>query len=395
MDGFRRRYGFRRDEVNLSNWRQSPYSRFAFQHVEEFVPAARIPCGVERAQTPLPGAGALVPGHFKIDGASVGFTEFLERSETLCFLAMRDGRVIADWSAPDDDPGRRHLLFSITKSLTGLLAGILEDRGVLDPARRVADYIPEASGSAYGDAAIRDLLDMRVSLEFDESYLNADGDYARYRRAMCWNPPEPKRAAETLREVLFSIRKGDAPHGGPFFYASPNTDVLALVVERAGGQRYAELLSELVWHPLGACRDAVVTVDADGSARGAGGMCATPRDLALLGEMILGGGVARSGRRIVSRRWVDDMLNAGDERAWLEGNFIDLFEHGRYRSCWYQTGYPGGAFCAIGIHGQWLYVDPVSRCVLVKMSAQAEPLDEAMDQHCLAFFRAVIAVLDR
>ena len=62
--------------------------------------------------------------------------------------------------------------------------------------------------------------------------------------------------------------------------------MLGWVYERACDQAYAEILSEYLWVPIGAERDACITVDAYGAMRAAGGICVTPRDLARFGEMI-------------------------------------------------------------------------------------------------------------
>lgn len=356
------------------------------------MPTAGISCGMEKEEGAPRGANDLAGEQFTIDGAKIGFGEFLKQSHTLSFIAMKRGQVVADWAANDASLKNQHLLFSVTKSMTGMLAGILADKGLLDPEATVCAYMPEAKGSAYETATVRDLLDMRTSLDFDESYLNRDGDYARYRRATGWNPDEPG-SSETMSRLLMSIPLGVEPHGGPFFYASPNTDVLGLVIERAGGCDYATLMSELVWKPLGAQRHAYITLDRAGAPRGAGGMCATPNDLARVGEMIRTGGTSKDGQRVVSSAWIEDMLYAGDHEAWATGNFADFFPDGRYRNCWYLTGYPEGAYCGIGIHGQWIYIDPKAQAVLVKFSAQPDPLDEPQDRRCLQFFRGVCAVL--
>ncbi len=388
MSAFEKTYGFRRDEIRLSNWRTRPFSRFSFQHAREMVPTAVISCGGEKAEGPAVDDGPLAGFRFDDDGKETRFRDFLEQTFTDTFVAMKSGDIIAEWSAPHADPSAQHILFSVTKSVTGLVAGMLEDDGLLDPRAPVSQFLPEARNGAYGDATVQDLLDMRISLDFDESYLNTDGDYDRYRRAMLWNPQRSDKPAETLAAVLMSLPKGGGPHGGPFFYASPNTDVLSLVIERASGQRYAELVSQRIWAPAGARTDAYVTLDAVGAPRGAGGICATARDLARLGEMVRVGG-----NGIVSQRWVEDMRTAGDREAWANGSFSALFPQGRYRSCWYQTGYESEAFCGIGIHGQWLYVDPSRGVTIVKLSSEPTPSDDMLDRRSLAFFRAVSAAL--
>ena len=64
-------------------------------------------------------------------------------------------------------------------------------RGELDPERPVTAYIPEVAGTAYRGATIRQLLDMRAGIAFDEDYLAASGAIVAYRKATNWNPLEP------------------------------------------------------------------------------------------------------------------------------------------------------------------------------------------------------------
>ena len=99
------------------------------------------------------------------------------------------------------------------------------------------------------------------------------------------------------------------------------------------------------------------------------------------------------GRRILPESWVKDTATGGDREAWQKGDFAFLLPNGSYRNKWYQTGFEGGAYCGIGIHGQWLYVDPANEVVLVKMSSQPLPVDDEMDKQNLAFFQAVSRLL--
>ncbi|MEC7257171.1 MAG: serine hydrolase, partial [Pseudomonadota bacterium] len=228
MQTFRDRNGFDREAVTLANWRTAPYSRWSFAHAGEMVPSARI-AGAGAAGLSRDAVGALPAERFECAGFSGDLPAFLRHSQSDALLIAKGGRLVAEWWADHAFPNSPHLLFSVTKSVAGMLAGILQDAGALDLARCVGDYLPEARGGAYGDCPLQALLDMRVSLDFSESYLDRTGGYARYRRAMLWNPPEPDLAPETLAEMVLSIRKGAAPHGGPFAYQSPNSDVLGLV----------------------------------------------------------------------------------------------------------------------------------------------------------------------
>lgn len=383
-DEFEKRNGFPRSAATLANWRTQPFSRWAFRNVAELVPSARIATSAPRL-LPQPVANPALMGRPYVPGASETVAWYLARSQTDSFLISRDGLITGEWHAAGVNREDPHLLFSITKSVTAIVAGILEEQGVLDPETPVGTMIPETRHGAYGDATIRELLDMRVSIDFEESYLS-EGDYAEYRRAMLWNPQDPRKDDPGLFALLCRLPKGKGPHGREHLYRSPNTDMLGAVIEKMAGRRFSELASMLVWKPLGASADAFLTVDRFGAPRTAGGLSCRPHDLLALGQMLLDRGAVDK-TRIVPQRWIDDMRENGDADAWRNGSQANFLAHGRYRSAWYQVGGGSEAFLAAGIHGQFLYVDPPSRTVIVKLASQDEPQDEALDQQNLAFFR--------
>lgn len=371
-----------RAEIALANWRVHPFSRYSFQHVAEFVPTAGI-VWPSAAEAPSPGVGALAG--MQLDdikfteggGGRIGAVAHLKRSHTDHMVVMRDGEVIAEWLADNADPARPHIIFSISKSVTGLLAGIAAGDGALDPDQPVTRYVPSMQGSTYASARVRDLLDMTVDLDFDEEYLDEGGAFDRYRRAMLWNPERPGAQPETMEGFLATLGGRGVGHGRRFAYASPNSDLLGLVVERATGMRYHRYLAERLWRPMGARGAACVTVDRAGTARAAGGVCVTTRDLARLGQLVMDGGLSREGVRVVPAAWIDDMRRNGDRQAWVDGNFSGMFSNGRYRSCWYDVGDGRGTLAAVGIHGQWLWADPASRVVIAKTACRPVPSDDA------------------
>jgi hypothetical protein len=100
-------------------------------------------------------------------------------------------------------------------------------------------------GQRVSGAAVRQLLDMRVGLAFDEDYLATSGPIVQYRKAINWNPLEPGETATDLRAFLPTLTATSGPHGGAFNYVSPCTDLLGWIIERASGRRYADLFSDL------------------------------------------------------------------------------------------------------------------------------------------------------
>lgn len=365
-----------RKATTLGNWRMAPFSRWSFQHTDEMVPSARITSALQRDYEYAP---ALPPLDVKLaDGSTFPLTDFLAKAHADSLVIMREGNVIHEWHADHVDPRNPHLIFSVSKSVTGMLAGIAVADGLLDPDALASTYVPVKPGSAYEEARVRDLLDMTVDLKFEEDYLDLGGVFDRYRRAMLWNPEREDTVPETMEELLGCLERDGDEHGMRFFYASPNTDMLGLVIERAVGQRLHHFMRKRLWLPMGARDASFVTVDRAGTARTAGGMCVTARDLALLGQTVMDGGKAPNGHQVLPSDWISDMREKGDRQAWLEGNFVEMLPDGDYRSCWYNVRDENDCFCCVGIHGQYLWCDPQTRTVIARMSSHPEPNDEAV-----------------
>jgi len=286
------------------------------------------------------------------------------------------GRVVFEHYAHGMTADTPHILMSVSKSVLGVVAAILAGQRRFDTGAPVTSLIPEVAGSAYGGVTLGQLLDMRAGVLFDENYEAVSGAIIAYRKAQGWNPLAPGEAASDLRGFFPTLAEGDGPHGGRFHYVSPNTDLLGWALERASGERYADLVSRLLWSPMGAQRDAYITVDRLGAPRCAGGFCAVARDLARLGVLIAQGGV-REGRQIVPAAWIDDIARNGDAAAWDGGDFAHLFPGMpmHYRDKWYVTREAAPMLFGLGVNGQNLFVDRARALVIAKFSSQDTALD--------------------
>jgi CubicO group peptidase (beta-lactamase class C family) len=360
--------------VTLSNWRKAPFSAWGFRNVRRLIPTANIAAsghaaGLEMSLEEIGHIG--FAGH---DGNPTTVSQALRATHTDAFVVLRRGRIAAEWYGNGMSGTTPHIVFSVSKSICGTLGGILTDRGLLDPDDRVIDYIPELASSVYAGCTIRHLLDMAVGIAFNEDYEDPRGDVVRYRHAAGWDPLPAGEAPIDLRSFLALQKPDGARHGELFHYVSTNTDVLGWVYERACDQPYADLLSEYLWAPLGAERDAYITVDARDAMRAAGGICVAPRDLARFGEMIRRCGVA-DGQQVVPGAWIDDINERGDPEAWARAEFADMFPQASYRSKWYRIDRTKGVLCAFGIHGQWIYIHPEAELVIIRMASEATPLD--------------------
>jgi CubicO group peptidase (beta-lactamase class C family) len=351
--------------ATLANWRTAPFNRWAFHHVREIVPSADI------ANDP---SNVLELPSGEADPGTLG--SFPEETNTDAIVVLHRGRVVLERYAGGMTPAAPHILMSVSKSMLGLLVGVLAARGELDPARAVSDVLPQVAGTAYRGATIRQLLDMRAGIAFDEDYLATSGPIVEYRKSTGWNPLAPGDTPSDLHSFYAALTQADGPHGGPFRYVSPNTDLLGWVIERATGRRYAELMSELLWQPMGARFSAYITVDRLGAPRCAGGICATVQDLARLGQLVVEGG-RRGNTQVVPAAWLEDILRNGDAAAWAAGNFAEIFPGlpMRYRSKWYVLEGAAPLLFAWGIHGQYLFIDRKNAIVIAIAASQALPVD--------------------
>jgi CubicO group peptidase (beta-lactamase class C family) len=379
--------------VTLANWQDPPFNRWAFQHVRELIPTARIARGQGPAW-PLPRAERDVLGlRFRSGDRELSIAEMLAETYTDGFLVLHQGQIVAEHYFNGMAPDVPHLLMSVSKSVTSAVAGVLAGRGSLRVSATVEEIVPELRGSSFEGATVQHLLDMRAGTRFDESYDNPEADVRSYERVYLWRPDGGgPRPADALG--YFGTLQNDGPHGGPFRYRSILTDVLAWAIERAAGVRLHELIARELWQPMGAEFDAEITVDAHGNPMADGGICATLRDLARFGQLYLQRGVA-GGRVVVPAAWIDDTIRGAPDgaQAFAEGDGAGRPPGAHYRNCWW-VWRPGLPFYqASGINGQAVYVHVPSQTVVAKLStwptASSEPAADAAAHAVLALTDAL------
>jgi CubicO group peptidase (beta-lactamase class C family) len=355
--------------VTLANWQDPPFNRWGFQHIRDLIPTARIPRGdgpvwrLPRAERDLLGTTV------RAAGRRVRLDHFLDETYTDGLLVLHEGKVVTEAYRNAMTPDTTHLLMSVSKSVTSVVTGSLVADGLLAPEDLVTDHVPELRRTSFAGCTVRHLLDMRAGTRFDEDYANIDADVRVYEQIYLWRPRTNRRLPASIT-AYYRTLKNAGPHGGVFEYRSILTDVLAWVIERAGGQRFAALVSERLWRPMGAEFDAEVTVDAHGNAMADGGVCCTLRDLARFGQLMLQDG--RRGRaQVVPRAWIRDILtpDADTVAAFQASEDAHEFPRGAYyRDKWWVLDPHAPIYMGSGINGQTVFVHGPSRTVIAKFS---------------------------
>jgi CubicO group peptidase (beta-lactamase class C family) len=386
------------------NWQDPPHNRWAFLHVDDILPTYLVARGSGPGRT-LPTAAAAIDLFgvpvARADGSPGTAGEVLDDTYTDAYAVLQDGELVAEWYGPLGAPDRPHALMSVSKSVLGCVAAVLIDRGQLDPQDLVTDYVPELAGSGYAGATVRNVLDMRSGVAFLEEYANPQADIRRMDEWIDWRPGEdgPAGKPRGLYRFLATLR-AEAPHGSRFLYRSAESDVLGWVCERAGGQPMAELISELVWAPMGAGHDARLLHDGLGTAVHDGGLCATARDVARFGQLLLDGGTVPDGaggtRRVVPPRWLRDgwAVNADVRGAFAASPAEASFPGGWYRNqFWFRPGAHGDVLLGLGIYGQMLHVSRRTNTVCVKFSSWPQAQNPGYLEDTLRAFDAIGGVL--
>ena len=380
------------NQVDLANWRTAPYCTWAFHHVRQLLPSENISCHGTASKVLF--TEQFMPVNelevTRMSGATVTVSDLLAEGNTDGFMVVHQGATIAEQYFNQQRKHDPHVIFSVTKSVMGILAGILVDKGIIDPEAAALEYIPEAHETAWKDCTIRHILDMAVGINFIEDYEDLSGDVARYRRSTGWDPLIADEAQTDLRQYLLTLKGNNDIHGEIFNYVSPNTDFLGWIFERTTGKTIAQLIEQFIWQPMGAEFDAYMTVDKYGAPRAAGGLCITLRDMARFAYLVLNQGKIED-KQIIPRPWLDDIHQNGNVESWLKGEFSQLLPNGRYRSFWYQIGNENQAYCAIGIHGQWIYCDPVKQMLIVRQASQGQAVDEPYDIDFLKACEAIVS----
>ncbi|MEN9763726.1 MAG: hypothetical protein RI906_3552 [Pseudomonadota bacterium] len=364
-------------QVSLSNWRTPPFNRWAFNHVSELVPSAMISAHPRADSLPVQPID-LSRFTVRYEQADWTLDQWLQQTYTDSLVVMKNGHIAYEYYAEGQSPSVPHIWMSVSKSVLGLMAGIMAEKYQIDLDSPLVRHIPELQGSAFEGATIRHALDMRVGIQFNEDYHARDGAIIEYRKSHLWDPTPVGEPQTDLRHFFSTLRTRDGEHGGRFHYVSPNTDLLGWLIERTTGERYADLLSDWLWKPINAERDAYITVDRMGAPRCAGGLCAVPRDMARVGRLLVAGG--RVGNvQVVPKQWVDDILSFDGRQAWRGGDFFDLFDQAdmHYRSKWYVKRADRPLVSGVGVFGQHVFVDPAADLVIAKCSSQPLPLEKS------------------
>ena len=351
-----------------------------FRNIDRLFPSRRIAHGARvRALPAAPRPLGAVT--FSDAGGQHDLEAYVRRNRVAGLLVLKDGAVALERYEYGNGPRTRWMSMSMAKSVTATLVGAaLADGAIGSLDEAVTRYVPTLRGSAYEGVRIRDVLMMASGVRWDETYTNPASDRRRLLEAQIAQRPGAALA------LMAALPRAAAP-GTRHTYSTGETQVVGAVVRGAVGRPLADYLSARIWGPAGMEADGTWWLDSPGGMEiGGSGISATLRDYGRLGQFLLEDGVA-AGRRVLPEGWVRE---AGSPKRLADGTPLD------YGYLWWtattDASRRDGAFLAEGIHGQFLYVNPAARVVIVAWSAQPQPTGGAVFDDAVVF-DAIVAAL--
>ncbi len=350
-----------------------------FSHTDRLLPVRLAHRGDSTRS--LPKRAGLFPSiHFEIRGSHFDLHDYLATNRVAGLLVLKNGEIAFEDYELGIGADTHWASFSMAKSITSTLVGAAMVDGLissLDDA--VVRYVPALRGSAYEGVTIRQVLTMSSGVRWDETYTEPKSDRRKVLDLQIAGKP-----GEILRYMATLPRA--AKPGSVWNYSTGETFVLGAVVEGATHRPLTDYLSEKIWAPAGMEQDATWWVDGpNGSAWAGSGIGATLRDYGRFGLIAAAKG-RLNGRPIVPEGWFGE---AGVPHK-IGGKSVD------YGYMWWippQTeSMHVGAFEAVGIFGQHMYVNPREGLVIVVLSARSKP-EPAFELDDDAFFSAVATAL--
>lgn len=381
--------------VTKGNYFSFPELRFSVNHMREFFPTKCVPSSVDSHYVIRKKIDKKID-YIKFipwdSDTKISWLESLYKNFTDGIIILHKGKIVYEKYFGGLSQNGIHAAMSISKSFTGLIGALLVTKKILDDSKFIPYYIPELSRSCFADATVRQVMDMTTSILFSENYNDPNSEIWKFSKA--GNPFRDKNYSgpQNYYEFLTTLKKNPTyNHGERFGYRTVNTEVLGWVISRVTGKSIADLLSELIWIPLGAHFDGYYNIDPSGIAFAGGGLNLNLRDLCFFGEMLRNKGKLNS-KRIIPKKTIEMITENSNQKAFSYGNYPNLKGWG-YSNMWWITNNEHKAFMARGVHGQALYIDPTAKMVIARFASNPLYSNKYIDPISIPAYEAIAKYL--
>jgi len=281
----------------------------------------------------------------KMDATNKPLDEFLKDYKTLSFLIIRNDTVLHEFYDESKTDTSVVNSFSIAKAFISALVGIaISDGKIQGTDTRITDYFPELQNQGFEAVTIDHLLDHTSGIHYKENKKHVGGAQEFY-----WG--------KNLSENIFNIRPFYVP-GERFEYSNINSQLLALILKRATGMNVSQYLEEKIWKPLEMEYPASWSLSSnepDGTEKAFCCLNARTIDFAKFGRLYLNRG-NWNGKQIIPESWIDQTIHSSKDNG----------QRLTYHYNWGIGPKKYGSFFAIGLYGQFIYVYPEKKVIIVR-----------------------------
>lgn len=317
---------------------------------------------IDAANTPinLPTASEKMPSDINYKKVSLPWNQWLKETDSNAFLVIRNGVLTYEWYKEGVTQSSQLPSYSVAKTMTSIMIGQLINQGKIKESDYFVDYFPDLkTGTTFDKVTIQTLLDMQAGVGVSDNYPSGPSG---------WGVAIAQMYASTdLDWFLKNNRKMAFDPGTKSEYMSVDTQMLGMIIKKVTNMKVADYFSKNVWQPVGAKYPATWNVDRIGGTEKT--FCcfnASAIDYAKIGMLILNGGYAGP-NKIIDKAWLTRLTTPVTklDRDWGYGAQV-----------WHP--FPGITM-ALGLHGQFIFVNPATRTVIVKLSDNPTDSDHEAD----------------
>ncbi|MEJ8819283.1 serine hydrolase domain-containing protein [Lacibacter sp. H407] len=302
------------DSIKQSRWDVGGrLSHYSFRYMSEFFPVGII----QKSNAPYVFKSdpkkSIEAISVKSKNGNITFENYLNQLHIGSFIVVHKGVIVYEkyFSMLPND---QHSLQSVTKVITSALITGLVNEKKIDINRSIETYLPELKGGDWQGISVKDILNMRsgmdsYSIDFASGpFTNPQHKNYQFESALGLLP-KASTTPVSVFTFLAGIKK-DKPAGSHAEYSNLNTFVLGWLAEKVTGKKYADLVSERIWKPMGASSDAYVCLSDKGIPWSHGGMSVTLRDLARFGMMFTNSEIKKRNGAIMNAVQQKEMFDA-------------------------------------------------------------------------------------
>jgi CubicO group peptidase (beta-lactamase class C family) len=308
----------------------------------------------------IPVASEKMPAEIMYKGTSLAFNQFLKQTDSNAFIVFRNGVMTYEWYKDGVTQSTQLPSYSVAKTMTSIMIGQLIAQGKIKESDKFVTYFPELkAGTSFDLVTIKQLLDMQAGVGVSDNYPSGPSG---------WGVAIAQMYASTdLDWFLKNNRKMAFEPGSKSEYRSVDTQMLGMIIKKVTGKKVADYFSQNVWQPAGAKYPATWNVDRIGGTEKT--FCcfnASGIDYARIGMLFLNGGYAGP-NKIIDKAWLNRLTTPVTtlDRNWGYGAQV-----------WHP--YPNTSLM-LGLHGQFVFINPESRTVIVKLSDNPTDSDHESD----------------